>query len=99
MKRVVGMHDGEVVRLAEPLGAPAGTRLAVTVLEESGARLFPSRTIDEVAGCLWREGWPKTLEELENGIEKGAMEAWENQELTDTLPAISLAPLRSDQGG
>lgn len=37
-------------------------------------RVFPETTVEDVAGCLKYDGEPKTLEEMEEAIEKGVVE-------------------------
>jgi AbrB family looped-hinge helix DNA binding protein len=38
--------------------------------------IFPPTTLNEVAGCLKFEGFPKTLEEMEAAISQGIQEQW-----------------------
>lgn len=65
--------------LRERLGWSAGTVLEIArqggrlVLER--ARPFPRRSMDEVAGCLRYDGPAKSLEEMEEGVARGAREA------------------------
>lgn len=37
-------------------------------------KLFPSTTLEQVAGCLKYQGKPKSLNEMERAISQGAME-------------------------
>jgi AbrB family looped-hinge helix DNA binding protein len=42
-------------------------------------RPFPPTTIDEVAGCLRCQGTAKTMEEMEQAIQQGVAEQWDDR--------------------
>jgi AbrB family looped-hinge helix DNA binding protein len=49
------------------------------VLKPERTRLFPKKTIEEVAGCLKYDGPPKTLEDMQRGIDEAMRERWERK--------------------
>jgi AbrB family looped-hinge helix DNA binding protein len=68
----------------ERQGWAPGTELEV---EDQGdavllrpARLFPPTTYEEVRGCLKYDGPPRTIEEMDEGIEIEARRMWEEFE-------------------
>ncbi|TAN41733.1 MAG: AbrB/MazE/SpoVT family DNA-binding domain-containing protein [Nitrospirae bacterium] len=56
-----------------------GQELAVVEMEEGillkPAALFPETTLRETASCLHYTGKPKTLQDMEEAIKKGALES------------------------
>jgi hypothetical protein len=40
---------------------------------------FPTATIDQVAGCLKYDGPPKTIEDMQAGIDEAMRERWERK--------------------
>jgi AbrB family looped-hinge helix DNA binding protein len=40
---------------------------------------LPKTTIDQVAGCLKYDGPPKTIEDMERGIDEAMRERWERK--------------------
>ena len=76
MPVVKGYYDGEVVRLIDaPTGIEEGDVTLRFEREEQDKAPKRKLTVDEVYGCLKRDGLPKTLEEMEQGIRLGALES------------------------
>ena len=61
-------------RVREQLGLQPGDRIRY-ILSEGEVRLLKARSVMELEGMLARPGQPAvTLEEMERGIERGALE-------------------------
>ena len=61
-------------RVREQLGLQPGDRIRY-ILSEGEVRLLKARSVMELEGMLARTGQPAvTLEEMEGGIERGALE-------------------------
>lgn len=48
-------------------------------LRASKRALFPPTTIDEVIGCLKYDGPPRTIEDMQRGIDEALRERWERK--------------------
>ena len=49
------------------------------LLKPERRKPFPRKTIDEVIGCAGYKGPPKTLEDMQRGIDEALAERWERK--------------------
>ena len=49
------------------------------VLKPDRQPLFPKKSIEEVIGCSGYKGPPKTLEDMQRGIDEAMSERWERK--------------------
>jgi len=76
MESVRGYYDGKLVHPIEPVKAPTNARVIITFLDgETASRAVSQSRLEDVAGCLKYDGPAKTLEEMEDGIRRGAAES------------------------
>ena len=69
-----GVYGGKAVHLSVPIKVKPNTKVTVTFPDETDLNSGETVTLDMVAGCLKWSGPPKTSEDMEAAIARGASE-------------------------
>lgn len=77
MQTVHGVYDGQAIKPTEAVRARPNTKVIITFLDEDAppSHFKPTR-LDDVAGCLPYSGPAKTLEEMQESVQRRARERW-----------------------
>jgi len=74
MRVVEGLYDGKSVHPIGKIDAKPNTRVKIAFPDDDEAGRSTRAALDAVAGCLRWGGPPKTIEEMDAAVARGAKE-------------------------